>query len=73
MAAGFDKNAVAYRALIGLGFAAVEVGAVTARPQPGNPRPRMFRLPRDKAIINRMGFNNCGQLPWHSGSAIARA
>jgi len=60
MAAGFDKNAVAYRALGGLGFAAVEVGTVTARPQPGNPRPRLFRLPRDKAIINRMGFNNCG-------------
>ena len=60
LAAGFDKNAVAYRALGGLGFAAVEVGTVTARPQPGNPRPRLFRLPRDQAIINRMGFNNCG-------------
>lgn len=60
MAAGFDKNAEAYGelGLLGLGF--VEVGTVTPLPQPGNPRPRLFRLPRDRALINRMGFNNGG-------------
>lgn len=60
MAAGFDKNAVAYPAMFRLGFGFVECGTVTPRPQPGNPKPRMFRLPEDKAIINRMGFNNRG-------------
>jgi dihydroorotate dehydrogenase len=60
LAAGFDKNATAYRALGDLGFGFVEVGTVTAEGQPGNPRPRLFRLPRDRAIINRMGFNNDG-------------
>ncbi len=60
LAAGFDKNAVGIDALAGLGFAHVEVGTVTGRPQPGNPRPRLFRLPTDRAIINRMGFNNDG-------------
>ena len=60
VAAGLDKRAVAYNALGALGFSFVEVGTVTAHPQPGNPRPRLFRLPRDGAVINRMGFNNPG-------------
>lgn len=60
LAAGFDKNAEAPDALLGLGFGFVEVGGVTPRPQPGNPRPRVFRLPEDGAVINRMGFNNDG-------------
>lgn len=60
LAAGFDKNAEAADALLGLGFGFVEVGGVTPRPQPGNPRPRVFRLPEDGAVINRMGFNNDG-------------
>lgn len=60
LAAGFDKNAVALRALAGTGFGFVEVGAATPRPQPGNPRPRLFRLPEDRAAINRFGFNNDG-------------
>ena len=60
LAAGFDKNAVGIDGLAALGFAFVEVGTVTARPQPGNPAPRMFRLPRDRALVNRMGFNNDG-------------
>jgi dihydroorotate dehydrogenase len=60
LAAGFDKNAVGIDALAALGFGFVEVGTVTALPQPGNPRPRLFRLPRDRAIVNRMGFNNDG-------------
>lgn len=60
LAAGFDKNAVGIDALAGLGFGFVEVGTVTGRPQPGNPLPRLFRLPTDRAIVNRMGFNNDG-------------
>lgn len=60
LAAGFDKDAREPDALGALGFAFVEVGTVTAQPQPGNPTPRMFRLPRDRALINRMGFNNQG-------------
>ncbi|RFS82128.1 quinone-dependent dihydroorotate dehydrogenase [Actinomadura spongiicola] len=60
LAAGFDKDAVAYEALGAFGFGHVEIGTVTGRPQPGNPRPRLFRLPRDRAVINRMGFNNQG-------------
>jgi len=60
LAAGFDKNAVGIDALAALGFGFVEVGTVTARPQPGNDRPRLFRLPQDHAIVNRMGFNNDG-------------
>jgi len=58
--AGFDKNAEAYAALHRLGFGFVEVGTVTPRPQQGNPRPRIFRLPEDAALINRLGFNNEG-------------
>ena len=60
IAAGFDKNAEAPAALRAMGFGFVEVGSVTPRPQPGNPRPRLFRLPEDGAVINRMGFNNDG-------------
>jgi len=60
IAAGFDKNAVAINQLAALGFGFVEVGTVTYEPQPGNPKPRMFRLPQDQAIINRLGFNNEG-------------
>jgi dihydroorotate dehydrogenase len=60
LAAGFDKDARATMGLGSLGFGFVETGTVTARPQPGNPKPRMFRLPADRAIINRMGFNNDG-------------
>ncbi len=60
LAAGFDKNAVALAPLSRLGFGFVEAGTVTPRPQPGNPRPRLFRLEEDRAVINRMGFNNAG-------------
>jgi len=60
LAAGFDKDARAVSGLGALGFGFVEVGTVTARAQPGNPRPRMFRLPADRALVNRMGFNNDG-------------
>ena len=60
MAAGFDKSAEAPDALLRLGFGFVEVGTVTPKPQAGNPRPRLFRLERDEAVINRMGFNNDG-------------
>jgi dihydroorotate dehydrogenase len=60
VAAGFDKNAVGIDGLAALGFGFVEIGTVTALPQPGNPRPRLFRLPQDHAIVNRMGFNNDG-------------
>ncbi len=60
IAAGFDKNAEAPDALLRLGFGFVEVGTVTPKPQAGNPRPRLFRLERDEAVINRMGFNNEG-------------
>jgi dihydroorotate dehydrogenase len=60
LAAGFDKNAVGIDALAALGFGFVEVGTVTALAQPGNPRPRLFRLPLDEAVVNRMGFNNDG-------------
>lgn len=61
MAAGFDKNAKAYTALLKLNFGFVEVGTITPKAQPGNPRPRMFRLVEDKAVINRLGFNNEGK------------
>ena len=60
MAAGFDKNAEVPDALLRLGFGFAEVGTVTPRPQPGNPRPRIFRLTSDRAVINRLGFNNEG-------------
>lgn len=60
LAAGFDKNGEHVRALAALGFSHIEVGSVTGQEQPGNPRPRCFRLPRDRSLINRMGFNNHG-------------
>ena len=60
LAAGFDKDAHWFPELACLGFSHVEIGTITGQPQPGNPKPRLFRLPQDKAIINRMGFNNAG-------------
>lgn len=60
VAAGFDKNAEAPDAMLAQGFGFVEIGAVTPRPQPGNPKPRLFRLTEDRAAINRFGFNNQG-------------
>jgi len=60
LAAGFDKDGVAIRGWSALGFGFIELGTVTPRPQPGNPKPRLFRLPADEALINRMGFNNLG-------------
>ena len=60
LAAGFDKNGVALQAWAALGFGFVEIGTVTAKPQPGNPRPRIFRFPKQTALINRLGFNNDG-------------
>ena len=67
MAAGFDKNAQVYGPLLRLGFGFVEIGTVTPKPQPGNSKPRMFRLPADGAVINRLGFNGAGH-----GAALAR-
>jgi dihydroorotate dehydrogenase len=67
LAAGFDKDAIGYEALGALGFGFVEVGTLTGQPQSGNPKPRLFRLPRDRALINRMGFNNHG-----SADAVGR-
>ena len=60
LAAGFDKNAEAIKGALGLGFGFTEVGTITPKPQPGNPKPRVFRLPQDNAVINRYGFNNDG-------------
>lgn len=60
LAAGFDKSAEAMEGTLGLGFGFVEIGSVTPQPQPGNPKPRLFRLAADRAVINRMGFNNDG-------------
>jgi dihydroorotate dehydrogenase len=60
LAAGFDKNARFLKAMAVLGFSHIEVGTVTPRPQPGNPKPRLFRLKKSKGLINRMGFNNDG-------------
>lgn len=60
MAAGFDKNGEVPDALLKMGFGFTEVGSVTPKPQPGNPKPRVFRLPEDKGVINRFGFNNDG-------------
>ncbi|MSZ78003.1 MAG: dihydroorotate dehydrogenase (quinone), partial [Actinobacteria bacterium] len=66
VAAGFDKNAVGIDALAALGFGHVEIGTVTGEAQPGNPAPRLFRLTADRAIVNRMGFNN------HGAEVVAR-
>jgi dihydroorotate dehydrogenase len=60
LAAGFDKDAVALPAWEALGFGFIEVGTITAKPQPGNPRPRIFRIPEQQALVNRLGFNNEG-------------
>jgi dihydroorotate dehydrogenase len=67
LAAGFDKDAVGYEQLYALGFGFIEIGTLTGEPQPGNPRPRMFRIVRHRALINRLGFNNHG-----SRAAVAR-
>ena len=67
LAAGFDKDGEVPDAMLGLGFGFVEVGTVTPKPQAGNPRPRLFRLKEDRAVVNRMGFNNRGQ-----GDALGR-
>ena len=64
LAAGFDKNAEVFEEMLAFGFGFVECGTVTPRPQPGNPRPRLFRLKEDGAVINRMGFNNDGLGPY---------
>lgn len=72
MAAGFDKDGEVVDGLLDLGFGFVEVGTVTPRPQEGNPRPRLFRLPHDQALINRLGFNNHGFDALHS-RLVARA
>jgi len=61
LAAGFDKDAEAFAQMLGMGFGFVEVGTLTPLPQAGNPKPRLFRLVEDRAVINRMGFNNQGQ------------
>jgi dihydroorotate dehydrogenase len=61
LAAGFDKDAEVPEQMLGLGFGFVEVGTITPKPQKGNPKPRLFRLVEDRAVINRMGFNNGGQ------------
>ncbi|MEO5773013.1 MAG: quinone-dependent dihydroorotate dehydrogenase [Sphingomicrobium sp.] len=61
LAAGFDKDAEVFEQMLGVGFGFVEVGTLTPRPQEGNPKPRLFRLAEDQAVINRMGFNNQGQ------------
>ena len=63
LAAGFDKDGEVPAQMLGLGFGFVEVGTVTPKPQKGNPKPRLFRLVEDQAVINRMGFNNNGQAP----------
>ena len=60
LAAGFDKNGEVPDAMVELGFGFVEIGTLTPRPQDGNPRPRLFRLVEDQAVINRLGFNNRG-------------
>jgi dihydroorotate dehydrogenase len=72
MAAGFDKNAEVARGLLGAGFGFVEVGTLTPRPQAGNPRPRLFRLGSDAALINRLGFNNGGYEAAHERLSQSR-
>src|SRR4030095_672575 len=72
LAAGFDKNAEAVDGLLRLGFGFVEVGTITPRLQAGNPRPRIFRLESDQAVINRLGFNNDGAAAVHIRLAARR-
>lgn len=64
LAAGFDKDGKYYKAMSALGFGFIEIGTVTPVGQDGNPQPRLFRLPEDKGLINRMGFNNEGVEAW---------
>ena len=73
LAAGFDKNAEVFRPMLRAGFGFVECGTVTPLAQAGNPRPRLFRLSEDRAVINRMGFNNAGLEPFAARLAQARA
>lgn len=73
LAAGFDKDGMALEAWEALGFGFIEAGTLTAHPQPGNPRPRLFRLPRERALINRLGFNNGGATAAAARFARARA
>src|SRR4051794_9766676 len=73
LAAGFDKDAKGVHALFALGFGFVEIGTVTAEAQPGNPKPRLFRLVRDRALVNRMGFNNDGAVAAASRLAARRS
>src|SRR5690606_24106135 len=70
LAAGFDKDAKLYKELSNLGFGFIEIGTVTPKPQPGNEKPRLFRLKKDKAIINRMGFNNKGT--WEAAKRLRK-
>lgn len=72
LAAGLDKDAEVFEAFGALGFGFVEVGTVTSLAQPGNPQPRLFRLPRDRALVNRMGFNNHGAVRAAQRLAVAR-
>src|SRR5262245_53958331 len=72
LAAGFDKNGEALRPLAALGFGFIEAGTVTYHPQPGNPRPRLFRLREDQALINRAGFNNKGAAAFAARVARSR-
>jgi dihydroorotate dehydrogenase len=72
LAAGFDKNAEAAGTFAPIGFGFAEIGTITPRPQPGNPRPRIFRLPRDGAVINRLGFPSGGHLAVHARLALIR-
>jgi dihydroorotate dehydrogenase len=72
LAAGFDKDGEVIRAMLGFGFGFVEVGTLTPLPQTGNPKPRLFRLVEDRAVINRMGFNNGGQAAAYARIAAAR-
>jgi dihydroorotate dehydrogenase len=72
LAAGFDKDGEVIRAMLGFGFGFVEVGTLTPLPQTGNPKPRLFRLVEDRAVINRMGFNNGGQAAAYPRIAAAR-
>jgi len=74
LAAGFDKNGLGIDALGGLGFGHVEIGTITGEAQPGNPRPRLFRLVNDRAVVNRMGFNNdgAGAVARRLGDRVAR-
>src|SRR5436853_5422904 len=73
LAAGFDKDAEVPERMLGLGFGFVEVGTVTPRPQQGNPKPRMFRLPSALALINRLGFNNDGIANFVARASATRA